>query len=83
MNEQDHEASIAVIGMSGRFPDAPDVATFWQHLITGQQSIRPLTEQELAEVDPALRRNPHHVAVTSAVPDVDLWDAAFFGFSPP
>ena len=52
------------------------------HLITGQQSIRPLTEQELAEVDPALRRNSHHVAVTSAVPDVDLWDAAFFGFSP-
>lgn len=82
MNDQDHEGTIAIVGMSGRFPDAPDVATFWEHLLTGRQAIRPLTADELEQVDPALRRHPRHVAVTSAVPDVDLWDATFFGFSP-
>jgi amino acid adenylation domain-containing protein len=30
---------IAVIGMAGRFPDAPDLATFWQNLVSAKSSI--------------------------------------------
>ncbi|MEU4447802.1 beta-ketoacyl synthase N-terminal-like domain-containing protein [Actinosynnema sp. NPDC050801] len=30
---------IAIIGMAGRFPGAPDVATFWRNLVTGRSAI--------------------------------------------
>ena len=31
---------IAVVGISGRFPGAPDLETFWQNLISAKSSIR-------------------------------------------
>src|SRR5262245_3585892 len=31
---------IAVIGMSGRFPDAPDIEQFWKNLVAGCDSVR-------------------------------------------
>lgn len=74
--------SISVIGMAGRFPGAADTATFWENLVAGTCSVRAFTEEELAAVDPAVRRNPNFVPVVADVADVDLWDASFFGFSP-
>ncbi|GAA4552142.1 SDR family NAD(P)-dependent oxidoreductase [Amycolatopsis samaneae] len=74
--------SISVIGMSGRFPGAAGTTAFWANLMAGRSGVRPFTEEELAAVDPAVRRNPNFVPVVADVADVDLWDAAFFGFSP-
>lgn len=82
MNDNDYADSISVIGMAGRFPDAPDVETLWHNILAGRGAIRPLTEEELAAADPGLRTDPNHVAVTAAVTDVESWDASFFGFSP-
>src|SRR6185295_13973329 len=49
MNESDsNEFSIAVTGMSGRFPGAADLAAFWSNLRAGVESIRPFTSAELA-----------------------------------
>jgi len=79
MTGRDLEGAVAVIGMSGRFPEARDVRTFWNNLVAGERGIRPLTEAEVAAVDPAVRANPGHVRVTAAVPDLEMWDAAFFG----
>ena len=31
---------IAIIGMAGRFPGAPDVDAFWQNLCNGVESVR-------------------------------------------
>jgi acyl transferase domain-containing protein/acyl carrier protein len=85
MTEQDYtddQDSISVIGMAGRFPGAADTATFWDNLMAGKGFVRPFTEEELAAVDPATRRNPNFVPVVADVAGVELWDAAFFGFSP-
>jgi acyl transferase domain-containing protein/acyl carrier protein len=82
MSEQTYEGSVAIVGMAGRFPGAADVEALWANLLAGRQAIRPLTEQELTAVDPAVRRNPRFVPVTAPVADVDRWDAGFFGFSP-
>ena len=41
---------IAVIGMTGRFPGAPDLDTFWRNLQDGVDSVRRFAEDEL---DPA------------------------------
>ena len=53
-------SSIAVIGMSGRFPGARNVATFWENIREGRETIRVFTEHELlaAGERPELVRDP-------------------------
>ena len=75
---------VAIVGMAGRFPGAPDVETFWSNLLAGIESIAPLTPADLARagVAPEAQRSRTYVPV-AAVPDgIDLFDAAFFGITP-
>ncbi|MFD7660273.1 SDR family NAD(P)-dependent oxidoreductase [Actinosynnema sp. NPDC059797] len=80
----DQGTAIAVIGMAGRFPGAPDVARLWRNVLDGVESIRRLTDDELdaAGVDPVLRADPRYVRVAAPVDGVEEFDAAFFGYSP-
>jgi acyl transferase domain-containing protein len=73
---------IALIGMAGRFPGARTVAELWRNLRDGVDAARRLTEEELAAlgVPPAVRADPDFVPVTAQLPDLDRFDAAFFGF---
>src|SRR5262245_27926963 len=75
---------IAIIGMAGRFPGADNLDQFWQNLKNGVESISVFSEEELksAGVDSALAKIPGFVNAGSILNDVDLFDAAFFGFSP-
>ncbi len=76
--------AIAVIGMDGRFPGAPDLAAFWDNLVEGREGAAEFTlaqflaaggtEAEFA--DPAL------VRVASTVEGIDRFDADFFGYRP-
>ena len=75
---------IAVIAMAGRFPGAPDVERFWENLRAGVESIRVYSADELIALgaDPAVVRDPSYVRAAALLPEVDLFDAGFFGFSP-
>jgi len=75
---------IAIIGMAGRFPGAPDVEKFWENVRDGVESIRLLTDEELlvAGASRADIEDPDYVKVCPVLDDVDKFDAAFFGFSP-
>ena len=75
---------IAIIGMSGRFPGAPDVDAFWRNLRGGVESIHFFSDEELlaAGVDPALLKRPDYVKARGVLEDVEYFDAAFFGYSP-
>ncbi len=75
---------IAVIGLAGRFPGAKDLDQFWQNLKNGVEAISFFTEQEVlaAGVDPAELGNPHYVKAGGVLEDVEMFDAAFFGFYP-
>ncbi|MES1243274.1 MAG: SDR family NAD(P)-dependent oxidoreductase [Acidobacteriota bacterium] len=75
---------IAVVGMAGRFPGAPDLAAFWRNLRDGVESITVWTREELAAagVDPALLADPRYVPAAGALDGIELFDAGFFGFSP-
>lgn len=75
---------IAIIGMAGRFPGAPDIETFWTNLRDGVESIRRLSEDELlaAGVSRAQLADPNYVPVAPLLDDIDKFDASFFGFSP-
>ncbi len=76
--------NIAIIGMAGRFPGAPDLDTFWQNLQNGVESITFFTDEELlaSGIDPALIQNPNYVKASPTLTDVDCFDADFFGYSP-
>lgn len=74
---------IAIIGMAGRFPGAPDIESFWQVLDEGRDTIRFFRPDELNAAIPAeLRADPQYVSARGVVDDVDLFDAGFFGISP-
>ena len=79
---QDTIEGVAIIGMAGRFPGASNVEEFWQNLRDGVESISFFTEQELADIDPALLKNPNYVKAAGVVKDVECFDAAFFNFTP-
>ncbi|MCE0722468.1 SDR family NAD(P)-dependent oxidoreductase [Legionella resiliens] len=66
---------IAIIGMSGVFPQAPDVATFWDNLCQGKDCI--------SEV-PSSRWNWQNLTVRwgGFIDHVDQFDATFFNISP-
>ena len=75
---------IAVIGMACRFPGARNVDQFWRNLRDGVESISFFTDAEMiaAGADPKSLTNPNLVKAGGALPDIDLFDASFFGYSP-
>jgi acyl transferase domain-containing protein len=77
------ESRIAIVGMAGRFPGAPDIETLWRNLAAGITSIRPLADDELrdARVDSRLLADPQYIKVGAPIDDVDCFDARFFGFT--
>ncbi|NEP58317.1 MAG: hypothetical protein F6K31_15085, partial [Symploca sp. SIO2G7] len=88
MNELDlHDTNgseVAIIGMSGRFPGAKDIDTFWQNLQDGAESISLFSDKELvfSGVDHTLLNDPNYVKAIPIISDIELFDAEFFGFSP-
>ncbi|KOT87520.1 hypothetical protein ADK86_35205 [Streptomyces sp. NRRL F-5755] len=74
---------VAVIGMAGRFPGAPDLDAFWANLRDGVESITALSEDDLlAEgIERELFERDDYVRVASLLDGHDLFDARFFGFS--
>lgn len=75
---------IAIVGMSGRFPGAPDIETFWNNLRAGVESVRVLDDAALraAGVPDASIADPTYVKSAPGLDGVGDWDAEFFGFSP-
>jgi acyl transferase domain-containing protein len=75
---------IAIVGMSGRFPGASDIQTFWQNLVDEVCSIVFFTDEELLEagVSPETLQDPLYVKAGGPLEDVECFDAGFFGYSP-
>ncbi|HSF40807.1 MAG TPA: amino acid adenylation domain-containing protein, partial [Thermoanaerobaculia bacterium] len=75
---------VAVVGMAGRFPGAPDLAAFWRNLRGGVESISFFSEEELlaAGVPPEVLADPNYVRAGGSLEGSDLFDAAFFDIGP-
>jgi len=75
-------AGIAIIGMAGRFPGAPDLETFWDNLVRGRETIAFFGEDELnaAGVPESLWRRPNYVRAGARIESFELFDAGFFGY---
>ncbi|MEU5784559.1 type I polyketide synthase [Micromonospora lupini] len=84
MTDQETGLEIAIVGMAGRFPGAADVDELWQRILTGQETITRFTDADLAAagLTEEERRHPDLVPAHGALPDLDRFDAGFFGYSP-
>lgn len=78
------DLDIAIIGMSGRFPQAKNLDIFWQNLQKGLESISFFSNQELEAlgVDPTTLNDPNYVKANAVLEDIELFDASFFDYSP-
>ncbi|HET7481457.1 MAG TPA: beta-ketoacyl synthase N-terminal-like domain-containing protein, partial [Actinomycetota bacterium] len=70
---------VAIIGLSGLFPEAPTVADLHANLDAGRDSVRPLSLERMyfTSVDPS-----HDYTPLGWIDRVDLFDHSFFGISP-
>ena len=75
---------IAIVGMAGRFPGARSLEQFWENLKNGVESVKIFSDEELraAGVPDALISNPNYVKAAMVLEDIELFDAAHFGYSP-
>jgi amino acid adenylation domain-containing protein len=78
------DGAVAVVGMAGRFPGAASVDAFWRNLREGIESVTFFADEELlaAGVEPALLADPNYVKARAILDGVELFDAAFFGYTP-
>lgn len=77
----DTTLGIAVIGMAGRFPGAPDVDALWELIAAGREGLTRFSAQELraAGTNQALLANPRFVPVGAVIAEADRFAADFFG----
>jgi acyl transferase domain-containing protein len=79
------ERAIAVIGMSGRFPMAPDVETYWRNLLAGRDCITEIPADRW-DYRRYFHPDPTHADTTYGrwggfIDDVDKFDPLFFNIS--
>lgn len=80
----DNESDIAIVGMAGRFPGARNLEEFWRNLAQGTESIARLSDEEIlaAGVSADVLNWADYVKAAPVLSGPELFDAAFFGYSP-
>jgi amino acid adenylation domain-containing protein len=71
---------VAIIGMSGRFPGAPNLDAFWNNLVQGVDSTSGLAATEISGDSNPSSTGP--VSPSTTLVEVDRFDAAFFSITP-
>jgi len=85
--------TIAIVGMSGRFPGANNIDQFWENLCEGKESLRHFSQEEINKAIgihdyPSIPLLSKQVKTTKWVnaafclDDIDKFDAEFFGYTP-
>ena len=80
------ETDIAVIGVSGGFPEAPDLDTLWRNLAAGRDSVREMPRDRF-DVNAVFSPERNRPGKTYSkwggfLDDVDCFDPQFFNISP-
>ncbi|MFI0976261.1 beta-ketoacyl synthase N-terminal-like domain-containing protein [Streptomyces sp. NPDC021093] len=77
---------IAIVGMSGRFPEAPSTDAFWQLLEEGREAVgtAPADRPWMHELYDPAPRTPGRIPTTRGgfLSGIDRFDAGFFDISP-
>ena len=75
------DTDIAIIGMACRLPGAATVDAFWENLRNGVESITFFSDEQLEVGNRAQVNEAGYVKAAGILPDVDRFDAAFFGYT--
>ncbi|MBI5815645.1 MAG: SDR family NAD(P)-dependent oxidoreductase [Nitrospinae bacterium] len=80
----EYSGKVAVTGMALRMPGANTPAEFWANICDGKDCITAFSREALiqAGVKPAIVDNPDYVRSKGIIDAVEMFDAAFFGYSP-
>lgn len=80
------EDDIAIIGISGRYPEADNLEEFWENLKTGKDCITEIPPDRwdyTGEFDPERgKEGKYYCKYGGFLKDVDKFDAPFFHMSP-
>ena len=76
----DLSGTIAIIGMAGKFPGAPDLVTFWQNLLSGKDTITRFAAADTRSG--GVDANLDFVGARGVLEDAAMFDAEFFGINP-
>ncbi len=80
------DEKIAIVGISGRFPGAENVRSFWANLVAGKDCVSevPRARWDVDAVFHASRTNPNTTTGRwlGSLDKVYAFDPAFFGISP-
>ena len=75
---------IAIIGINGYFPQAPDIATFWQNLVDGKCSVTDIPSDRWevnAFFDADGQADKSYCRRGGFIDNVYRFDASFFHIS--
>ena len=77
---------IAIVGLAGRFPGAPDAETFWQNLRAGQDLVTEVPAERwdwhAYDGDPSREPGTTNCRTGGFLESVTAFDAAHFALSP-
>ncbi|MBD2410514.1 acyltransferase domain-containing protein [Nostoc calcicola FACHB-3891] len=84
MEESTVNLDIAIVGMSGRFPGAKNIDEFWQNIQNKVESISFFSDRDLLDLnlEAEVLNDPNYVKAAPILPDIENFDARFFGYSP-
>ncbi len=81
--------AIAIVGVSGRYPQAPDLRAFWDNLVAGRDAISEVPPERwdwranfTEDVDAAIEGGGTYANQGGFVDRADAFDPLFFGMSP-
>ncbi|MFL0800590.1 MAG: SDR family NAD(P)-dependent oxidoreductase [Agarilytica sp.] len=78
--------AIAIVGVSGAFPEAGDIDQFWENISNGRDCITEMPNErwdwESIYGDPAKDANKTNIKSAGVLKGVDEFDPLFFGISP-
>ncbi len=74
------DSRIAIVGMSGRFPGAPDLDAFWRVIAEGRDTLTRFDRDEIGADD--TEPGETYVRARGVLEGIEDFDASFFEFRP-
>lgn len=83
MNNQSF-MKLAVVGMACQLPGAANISEYWEKILNAEKCFTTFTNEQLKQsgVGEELINNPNYIRTKGVIPNIDLFDADFFEFTP-
>lgn len=77
--------AVAIVGVAGRYPQAPSVDVLWRNLLAGEDCVREIPQDRwdwAKFADPAVAERYSYSRWGGFLTGADMFDAGFFGILP-